>query len=156
MKKLYYLSLLVAPMLFAASCDDDNNLPDVDVSVEISGGERVDGAIYVVAGDILSIDAINVVNREEGKSAIITEAAYSWDYGPALFSVVPPYGASFVTNENMVGRHLLQIQCPLLAEDKSAAMMHMSYNVMVVSDEEGIPSGPAETVLVDRPGIKEN
>lgn len=155
MKKLYYFLLLALPMLFVASCDDDNNLPDVDVSVEISGGVRVDGAIYVVAGDTLSIDAIKVTNKEEGKSAIITEAVYSWDYGPVLISVNPPYGASFETGENLVGSHLLQIQCPLFAVDKSPAMMYMAYKVVVVKDAQDIPSGPAETVLVDRPGIKE-
>lgn len=143
-------------MLFVTSCDDDDNLPDVDVSINISNGVRVDGSIYVVAGDTLSIDAINVTNKDKDKSAIITEAAYSWDYGPVFYSVTPPYGARFATNENMVGAHLLQIQCPIYAVDKSPAMMYMSYKIAVVKDAQDIPSGPAETVLTDKPGMKEN
>ena len=72
MKKLYYTLLLALPMLYLASCDDDNNLPDVDVSIQIDGGVGVDGAIYVVQGDTLKIEGINVINNEEGKEAIIT------------------------------------------------------------------------------------
>ena len=80
MKKLYYVLLMALPVLYFASCDDDNNLPDVDVSIQVDGGVSVDGKIYVVQGDTLKVESINVINNEEGKEAIITSATYSWDY----------------------------------------------------------------------------
>ena len=42
MKKLYYVLLMALPVLYFASCDDDNNLPDVDVSIQVDGGVSVD------------------------------------------------------------------------------------------------------------------
>lgn len=156
MKKLYYYLLMLLPVIAFTSCHDDNDLPDVDVSVKIEGGVNVDGVIYVVQGDILNIESINVVNREEGKSAIITSASYSWDYLPAGISVVPPYGAEFATENVPVGRHLLQIECPLYAVDKTAAVMYMAYRVDVVASADDIPSGSQSTEFVTTPGVKES
>ncbi len=156
MKKLYYFLLLALPMFFVTSCDDDNDLPNVDISLAISGGVEVDNAVYVVACDTLSIDAIEVTNLEKDKSAIITEAAYSWDYGPVFYSVNPPYGASFLTSEALVGTHFIQIQCPLYAVDKSPAMIHMSCKVVVVSSADDIPAGTQDTVFTVKPSVKEN
>ena len=156
MKKLYYTLLLALPMLYLASCDDDNNLPDVDVSIQIDGGVGVDGAIYVVQGDTLKIEGINVINNEEGKEAVITSATYSWDYLLAGVSLTPPYGASFVTDDMAIGQHLLQIECPLYAVDKSPALMYMAYKVAIVETADDIPDGVATTVVSVDPGIKEN
>ena len=77
MKKFYYFLLMALPVIFFASCDDDKSLPDVDVSIQIDGGVRVDGITYVVQGDTLTVEAINVQNREQGKNAMITSATYS-------------------------------------------------------------------------------
>lgn len=156
MKKLYYMLLLALPVLYFASCDDDNNLPDVDVSIQVDGGVSVDGAIYVVQGDTLKVESINVINNEEGKNAIITSATYSWDYRLAGVSVTPPYGATFVTDNLEIGQHLLQIECPLYAVDKSPALMYMAYKVAIVESADDIPDGVATTVIATEPGIKEN
>ena len=50
MKKLLFL-LIVLPFMLV-SCDDDEEMPNVDFKVEISGGKNVDGIIYVLKGDI--------------------------------------------------------------------------------------------------------
>lgn len=156
MKKIFYFLLAVLPLCFMASCDDDNNLPDVDVSITIDGGVRVDGMIYVVQGDTLSVESINVINREQGKNAVITSATYSWDYLYAGISPVAPFGASFATDNMQLGKHLLQIECPLFAVDKSPANLYMAYKVDIVASADDIPQGEASTVFTDRPGIKEN
>lgn len=156
MKKLYYFFLLALPMLFMASCDDDNNLPDVDVSVKIDGAVNIEGILYAVQGDTLSIESITVVNREEGKSAIITSASYSWDYRYAGVSVTPPYGAKFATENMAVGPHLLQIECPLFAVDKSAAVLFFAYKVIIVENADEIPDGQGVKEFVVSPGIKES
>lgn len=156
MKKLYYFFLLALPMLFMVSCDDDNNLPDVDVSVKIEGAVNLDGILYAVQGDTISIESINVVNREEGKSAIITSASYSWDYRFIGVSVTPPYGADFVTTDMTVGPHLLQVECPLFAVDKSAAVLFFAYKVIIVENADEIPDGQGMKEFVVKPGIKES
>lgn len=156
MKKLYYFLLLALPVLMFASCDDEKSLPKVDVSVQIDGGVSVDNEIYVVQGDTLTVESINVVNKEQGKNAIITSATYSWDYVYVGVSVTPPYGAEFVTDNMPLGSHLLQIECPLYAVDKSPAMMYMAYKVKIVESVDDIPSGEAVTQFTTTPGVKES
>lgn len=156
MKKFYYYLLLALPMIMFASCDDDKNLPNVDVSITVDGGVSVDNVIYVVKGDTLKIESINVSNREEGKTAVITSASYYWDGLPAGISVTPPFGANFVTKNMSLGKHLLQIQSPVYAVDKSVGMLYMGYNVELVEDAADIPDGNQETVLAVVPDIKES
>lgn len=154
MKKFFSLLLLATPLLMFTSCDDDKDLPDVDVSINIDGGVSVDGTIYVVQGDVLDITAINVTNREHGKEALITSATYTWDYAYVATSVTPPYGIEFETVNVPVGTHLLQIECPLYAVDKSAAIMYIAYKVCVVPSVDDIPAGQAATEISVNPGIK--
>ncbi|MDE5556059.1 MAG: hypothetical protein K2J10_12880 [Muribaculaceae bacterium] len=156
MKKLYYFLLLALPVMMFASCDDDNSLPSVDVSIQLDGGVSVNDIIYVVQGDTLSVESINVVNKEHGKNAIITSATYSWDYAFVGVSVTPPYGAEFITENMPIGQHLLQIECPVYAVDKSPAMMYMAYKVKIVESADDIPSGDQVTQFTTTPGIKES
>ncbi|MDE6368684.1 MAG: hypothetical protein K2K94_05550 [Muribaculaceae bacterium] len=156
MKKLYYFLLLALPVMMFASCDDENSLPSVDVTIQNDGGVSVNDEIYVVQGDTLSVESINVVNKEHGKNAIITSATYSWDYAFVGVSVTPPYGAQFITENMPIGEHLLQIECPVYAVDKSPAMMYMAYKVKVVESVDDIPSGNQVTQFTTTPGIKES
>lgn len=156
MKKLYYFLLMALPVMLFASCDDDNSLPKVDVSISIDGGVSANDEIYVVQGDTLTVESINVINKEQGKNAIITSATYSWDYAFVGVSVTPPYGAEFVTENMPLGQHLLQIESPLYAVDKSPAMMYMAFKVKIVESADDIPSGAVATQLTTTPGVKES
>ena len=66
MKKLFYLMMLALPMIFVA-CDDDDNLPRVDITVDFDNVANVDGELYIVKGDSLIVNSINVTNLEAGK-----------------------------------------------------------------------------------------
>lgn len=152
MKKFISLFLLALPFVFGAtSCSDDDDLPDVSISVSLENAKKVDGVIYVVQGDTLKITSINVKNNEAGKNAAITEAEYFWDYIPLQISIIPPYGISIPTSKDEgdvagtpLGNHLLQIKMPLLAEDKELATAMLVYTVKVVATPEEIPSEPAD------------
>lgn len=63
MKKLFYLMMLALPMIFVA-CDDDDNLPRVDITVDFDNVANVDGVLYIVKGDSLIVNSINVTNLE--------------------------------------------------------------------------------------------
>ena len=133
-KALFYILLFaVLPVLGLSACSDDgDDLPDVDFSLNISGGVMVDGTIYVVQGDTLVINSVNVVNNEPDKSAIITAATYYWDAFRMGTSAVPPYGFSFATSENTsLGKHEITIECPVYAVDKSPAIANVFYVVQV-------------------------
>lgn len=164
MKKFLSLLLIAIPLSFAVtSCNDDNDLPNVDMSIAISGGQRVDNVIYVVQGDTLQIDSIGVTNNEPGKAAAITAATYYWDYQRLGTSLLPPYGFAVVTTAptantpgTPLGKHLLEITCPLLAVDKEVATCVLAYTVQVVASPDDIPDGTVQNSFPGTPSIRSN
>ena len=161
MKKFFSLLLLALPMAFInTSCSDDDDLPDVDITLTVSNCQKVGNEIYVVQGDAMKIDAINVVNKEEGKAAAITSASYYWDQVYLGTSIVSPFGFEIQTvkaeGENPgtpLGRHLLQIESPLLAVVKEIATCVLVYTVNVVASADDIPEGGV-TTFTDTPAMK--
>lgn len=152
MKKLYYL-LLALPLAFFASCDNDDDLPEVDITVEMSGGMVSDGVIYMVQGDTLTVDGITVKSLTD-KPATTGATTYFWDYRPTATVIAAPYTMEFDTALTPVGNHLLQIQTGVYQVDKSAAFVTMSYKVTVVKSAEDIPSGA--TPMPEGPQTPEN
>ena len=149
MKKTFFYMLLLAvlPLCGLAGCsDDDDDLPDVTFSLEISNGVSVDGTIYIVRGETFKIDAVNVKNLQSDKAAIISAATYYWDKYRLGTSVVAPYGFEFVTSEDTpLGRHEIAIECPVYAVDKSPAVANLFYRVEVVESADDIPDGDTTT-----------
>lgn len=146
MKKWYYLLILAILPVMAfsfASCNDDDDLPDVNISLTVDKGTVVDGVIYVAQGDTLQVASINVENVESDKGAGITNVNYYWDgyyYAPAVFS---PFGMTFPTSDQTpIGDHSIDITCTVLAVDKSMASALLSYPVKVVASEDEIPTVP--------------
>lgn len=155
MKRLFYLFICALPLMFVSSCDDDNDLPDVDFIIDITDGVYKDGNIYVVAGEDLTIKSIQVVNNEQGRNAIISYADYYWDYLRIAQSIVPPFGAEIQIGEDTpLGKHLLEIYAPVYAEDKTPSFAVLNYPVIVVESADEIP-GDGVTSFTDAPAIKE-
>lgn len=160
MKKIHLLllSLLALPLFMGlTSCNDDNDLPNVDMSIAISGGEAVDGKIYVVQGDTLTVEGITVTNLDSKKTATITAATYYWDYYRLGTAMIPPYGFQIVTtDETTVGNHLLEIESPLYAVDKAPAVGIQVYDVVVVANASDIPSGTVSQTVTTETRITDN
>lgn len=157
--KRNFLLLYLVPMfilgLSLTSCNDDDDLPDVDFYVSISGGENIDNTIYLVRGDTLYVDSVKVVNREQGKEALISSATYYWDYVRLGTAVLPPYGFAIVTTEQTpTGNHLLQIETPVAAVDKSLGIAVLGYNVTVVADSTEIPQVTPNNFIKIDPAYK--
>ncbi|MBD5232803.1 MAG: hypothetical protein HDS65_01350 [Bacteroidales bacterium] len=148
-KKLLAAALIAIPALAFVSCsDDDKNLPDVDFNVEVENATKVDGAVYVVQGETLTISGITVTNREEGKEAAITQAAYFWDGRYIGTSVFAPYGIEIPTSDTTpLGNHSLDIQAPVLAVDKEVATAVIGLKVVVVESEDEVPGGGSTTFV---------
>lgn len=148
MKKLFSLLALALTLTFVTTSCDDNDLPDVDISITVSNAKIVDNEMYVVRGDTLRIESIDVTNNEPGKAAAITSAAYYWDgifLGETFRS---PFGFNIVTtiptdetHGTRLGAHRLQIYAPLVAVDKELAFALLTYTVNVVESAEDIPQG---------------
>lgn len=139
MKKLLYL-LLALPMLLV-SCNDEDDLPQVKMSINYSGAATVDGELYAVQGDTIYVDSITIQPVREGKRASIISVSYYWDGW--LMGVVPqpPFSASIAVTGNKVGKHILSIQMPIVEDGCAAATAYTSYTVNVVASPEDIPGG---------------
>ncbi len=137
MKRFFYL-LFVLP-LFMVSCSDDNDVPNVNVYAEFSGGTRVDDVIYVVQGDTFSIDGINIESLDK-KSALIGGATYYWDYMRIGTTIEAPYSMEINTADLPVGNHLLQVEISIYAVDYSPCMGYMAYKIKIVPSADDIPS----------------
>lgn len=142
MKRLFYLFIFALPLLGFTSCSDDDDLPDVDFIVDISGASYVDNTIYCVAGETFTIEGVKVVNNEKGKEALITYAEYFWDYQRLGVSAQEPFAFEiYVDPETPIGEHLLEIYTPVYAVDKTPAFAMMTFNVQVVESAADIPAG---------------
>ena len=139
MKKFLMILLAVIPVFLFTACDDDDNLPDVDFDLTIDGAVNVDGTLYVVRGETLTIESITVINKDQG-GAFITSASYYWNGFFLGKTVQPPFGFEIETNENTrLGRNRLEIYAPLFASDKTLANAFLQYAVTVVESADDIP-----------------
>lgn len=153
MKKVKFLAMMLAVlpiMAFAlSSCTDDDDLPDVNISLEVEDGVVSDGVIYVVQADTIDIAGIKVVNNEANKGALVTNVNYYWDgyfYAPSVFY---PFGMVFPTSPNTtLGNHSIDVTCTVLAADKSISTATLSFPVRVVASEADLPTVQAGNVTM--------
>lgn len=141
--KLLALPLLVClPMMTFVSCSDDDDTPDVSMSISVEGATVVDDVIYVVKGETLEVTSVNITNNEPGKKAMITAAAYYFDGFRVGVLIVPPYGLKIPMDKDVsIGKHAMQIVCDIAAEGKALGIAALDYDVVVVEDAADIPSG---------------
>ena len=153
MKKVFYL-LLLFPLLMV-SCDDDHDddFPKVSISINLSGAKVIDGTIYVVQGDTLSIDSIGVMAVNQNQQVAIVATSYYWDKMYVGTSTIPPFEFSVDTGLLMKGRHLLQMRSSLIAVDYAPVVAIITYPVKIVAEETDIPNGEVETTLFIIPDI---
>ncbi len=132
------------------ACNDDNDLPNVDFSLEVSGGVCANDTIYAVAGKTLAIKGIKVDNNESGKGVGIPYADYFLDYRFIARSVVSPYGINIPIAETPVlENHYLEIYAPVYAEGKSPAYAVLYFTVKIVASEDDLPQ-KGEDVIVSK------
>lgn len=168
MKKFLYL-LFALPLMAAGfvSCSDDDDTPDVSMNITLGGSAlNYDGEIYLVSGDSLIIESVNITNNEAGKKAAITMATYFWNGYRLGSNGIAPYGFGIATERfgtdadgkefgTVPGEYVLQIVTPVLAEDKSLATAVLSYIVNVVAEPSDMPEGTGTRVAQTQPSYRE-
>ncbi len=137
MKKLFYL-FLALPLLFV-SCDDDKDLPNVEIYATFDGGTQVDDVYYIVQGQELQVTGVTLVNHDD-KEASLGGVRYFWDYMPIGTTITQPYAITISTEEMPVGNHLLQAEMPIYAVGYSICTGFMAKKIAVVAEEEDIPA----------------
>lgn len=143
MKKLLFL-LIVLPFVLV-SCDDDNEMPNVDFKVEISGGKNVDGVIYVLKGDTLTINDIFVESKDD-RNAAMGAVSFFWD-GQFLYTKqLPPYRIQIFTEKMILPNHIFEFNCPLYVEDSPILTAYFRYPVKLVNSVDSIPNTPSQPI----------
>ncbi len=153
MKKLLYLLLILPFALAVTSCNDDDNLPNVTVTMDFSNAATVDGTLYVAQTDTLMLNSIVTKAVDSNQSAVLANVKYYWNYIPAPsltwsnFPLEIPI-ADMPLRES--GNNLLQMDATLLETDKSMAYANIVVPVKVVPTVEDMPDGlqPGDVQLV--------
>ena len=150
MKKIYSfaLALLALPFILS-SCSNDNELPNVAFNMAVSGGVMDNNTIYIVRGDTLNIESLNVTNLDSDKAAAVTDAQYYWDYNFIGANPFAPYNFSIdVGDSTAVGDHMLTVRAGVIAVDKTPAFAIVDYPVVVVADSTQMPANPLTTSTI--------
>lgn len=144
------LELLVLPLLVClpvaalSSCSDDDDTPDVDLSIDVDGATIVDDVVYVVRGETMKVTSLNITNNEQGKTALITSATYFVDGFRLGSTIIPPYAFEITfDDEAALGDHALEVECAVAAEGKALGIAVLYYPVKVVESASDIPAAPA-------------
>lgn len=154
MKKLLALLFIALPLSLAyVSCSDDDDLPDVSMSITIDDAKAFADTIYIVQGDTIKIESINIKNNEQGKNALITFASYrfvneiySTPYIPFAWSrptSADPTSFYYIP----LGVYPLDITVDIAAEGKSLAFGVLPYMVRIVASPDDIPANATNGIV---------
>ena len=95
MKKLLYL-LLLLPLAFMASCSDDDDTPNVEITVTFENAAMgSDNVMYAVQEKDYPFKVQSItVKPLSGKAAGLSMVGYSLDYEPLGVAAVEPFGVN--------------------------------------------------------------
>lgn len=150
MKNLLY-ALAALPLLLLGSCSDDNDLPDVNINVDMTGLYESQGDLYLVSGDNVTINSISVTSLN-GKPATLGRVDMFWNDVLQSSSIVEPYSITFNTENLRPGISLLTLQMGVYQEDKTASWAVLQYDIHVVLSQSELPPdakpiGPIEGLV---------
>jgi hypothetical protein len=142
MKKLFYL-LFVLPLAFFASCDDDDDMAQVDLTLTLNGVTLSEGDYYAVQGDTIKIDGVNVKSLTN-QAATVTGVRYFFDGYPVFGSIEHPFNCSILTTGIDSGTHTLSLTATILQVDKSITSAAVNFPVKIVDNKESLPADAPE------------
>lgn len=146
--KKFLLALIALPMMALGftSCSDDDDLPEANIEVKISGGVQNpdDNKIYVTEGDVLTFESITAVPTN-GKKTTLGFTTYYIQGIPFAQTFTVPFGASLDTEGMNPGEYVVQIKSELYQVDKTAAFVLLSYQLVIEPATGGDDSGDEDT-----------
>lgn len=149
MKKLWFL-LLALPLLgMMTSCDDDDKLPQVNISLEYNNATVVDDAVYVVRPDSLIVASVVLTPVREGKYVTNGPVSYWLNGAPVAVNPYAPFGVKIPTDRLAVGKYVLTLEMTVAEEGCQLATAMAQVQVNVVENASDIPesSGGAATQM---------
>lgn len=154
------------PLAFFASCNNDDDLPEVDLTLTLSGVTKVNDTFYAVQGDKVS-DGTEVATSEDetgsdtgettvsddmivfdsftatsltGKNASVANVVYYLNTIPVAPAFDEPYFRISTSNLE-AGTYTINVTANVLQVDKSIANAAVNFPLVVVSSAEQLPDG---------------
>lgn len=142
MKTIKALFLLVLPLISITSCSDSDDIPEVSVNADFSGYYQVpnDATIYITPDCNLTVNSLSIVSLE-GKSSSLGNVAYFANGNLFYRTALAPYSTTVPMNFFQKGTNYLNIQMNILVEGYSVYDATMFCTVVLVDNEEDLPSG---------------
>ena len=144
MKKLLYLLLVIPFAMMVSSCSNDNDLPNVNVTMSFDNAAVSDGAVYVLQDSPFSITGITTKAVDSNQQSAIVNVKYFWNGIPApglTWSSLPMEIDMAQMPQVEKGANILVLQATLLETDKSMAYTTINVPIVAVENEEALPDG---------------
>lgn len=152
MKKLLYLLLVIPFAMMVTSCTNDDDLPNVDISMSFDNAVVKDGTVYVVQDSVFSITSLTTKSVDSNQQSAIVNVRYFWNGIPAPGLT----WSNFPMEINMAnmpqpesGNNILGLDATLLETDKSMSYCTLRIPIKAVEKVEDLPDGmqPGEATL---------
>ncbi len=152
MKKLLYLLLVIPFAMMVTSCSNDDDLPNVDISMSFDNAVVKDGTVYVVQDSVFSITGLTTKAVDSNQQSAIVNVRYFWNGIPAPGLT----WSNFPMEINMAnmpqpesGNNILGLDATLLETDKSMSYCSLRVPIKAVQKVEDLPDGlqPGEATL---------
>lgn len=144
MKKLLYLLLVLPFAMMMASCSNDDDLPNVTVTMDFGNAAVQDGTLYVVQSDTLMLNNIVTKAVDSNQTAVLANVKYFWNYVPAPYLTWSPLPMEIPIADMPLtesGNNFLQMDATLLETDKSIAYANIAIPIKVVATVDELPAG---------------
>ncbi|MDE6650011.1 MAG: hypothetical protein K2K45_08790 [Muribaculaceae bacterium] len=144
MKKLLYLLLVLPFTMMFSSCSNDNDLPNVEITMSFDNAAVDDGTVYVVQDSVFSITGISTKALDSNQQAAIANVRYFWNGYPApnlTWSNMPIEIDMAQMPVTSSGKCLLGLNATLLETDKSMAYCSLDIPIQTVESVDSLPQG---------------
>lgn len=149
MKKIFNLLLLMLPLAFLASCSNDDDFPEVDLTLTLSNvyQDESNGNLYVVEDQEENpvIDSFSAKSLISGKEAAVTNVFFSLNNMVRLFGTVEEPAKVVIPIDMMrSNKNYLNVSATVLQVDKSMASCFLDVPVYLVEKVENLPANIGE------------
>ena len=144
MKKLLYLLLVLPFAMMVSSCSNDNDLPNVDITMSFDNAVVKDGTVYVLQGEEFSITGLTTKAVDSNQQSAIVNVRYFWNGYPApglTWSNFPMEINMAEMPQPESGNNILGLNATLLETDKSMSYCTLRIPIKAVEKVEDLPDG---------------
>ncbi len=144
MKKLLYLLLVIPFAMMFSSCNNDDDLPNVNVTMSFDNAVVDNGTVYVLQDEEFSITGITTQAVNSNQQSAIVNVRYFWNGIPAQSLTWNGFPMQ-INMEEMPqpesGNNILGLNATLLETDKSISYCAIRVPIKAVESEDGLING---------------